>query len=125
MSSKVLRPKLVSLTIKSYHATFRCLYRAYNSEYTLEYNTQSELFFQSRHDVEIKYIINRSNLDIESQTAKRKVSDSVIFSPPLLQDSNNGDSVITFKFSSTAFKVISISDGPKAIPAGLAARLPW
>ena len=88
---------------------------AYNSDYPLEYNSETELYFQPRHDIEIKNIISRRHLDIESQTAKSKVSDFVVYSPPLLRDPNNEDPVITFKLSFTALKLISISDGSKAI----------
>ena len=97
---------------------------AYNSDYPLEYNSETELYIQPRHNIEMKNIISRRHLDIESQTAKSKVSDFVVYSPPLLQDPNNEDPVTTFKLSSTTLKLITISDGSKAISAGLAAGFP-
>ena len=76
---------------------------AFNVDYPLIFNEGTGLYEQPANEAVFKYTIgNRHKLN-EVQESMNKISESAVYSPPLLQEPNDGDVIQFYRVGAKLF----------------------
>ena len=73
-------------------------------DYPLIYNEDAGFYEQPANEAVFKYTIGKRHQVNEVQTSINKISESAVYSPPLLQEPNDGDVIQFYRVGATLFQ---------------------
>ena len=96
---------------------------AFNVENPLKIHPDTGLYHQPSNN-NIYYITKERYKSTRSVEARAKIGERAHYSPPLVEDSENGDVLTHYKVDGVGVVFITLSDGAPAISGGLGAAFP-